>query len=141
MKVPAKIDYACKALLELSLHWPNETPLPITVISKHQQIPLKFLTQILLTLKQLGLVNSTRGKCGGYLLSQAPRLIKLSDVMRGFGGMGFAGAPVKEKPAEHVMDGVWQDMDEVIVQAMDDVNFEIIRERSRSKEHVIMYGI
>ena len=77
MRISAKIDYACRALLELSLHWPNNIPLQINTIAQNQQMPVKFLTQILLQLKQIGYVQSVRGKKGGYLLAKAPQKIRL----------------------------------------------------------------
>jgi Rrf2 family protein len=70
MKLSAKSDYALRAILELSLHWPKNEPLSLTTIAKRQQIPLKFLSHILLHLKDIGLVHSLRGKEGGYLLAK-----------------------------------------------------------------------
>ena len=48
MKIIAKTDYACRALLELSLHWPKQEPLQVTAIADNQQIPIKFLIHILI---------------------------------------------------------------------------------------------
>lgn len=81
MTLSARQQYALKAILELSLHWPNRDPLVVSVISKKQAIPLKFLTQILLSLKSIGLVESIRGKQGGYLLRKKPSEISLADVL------------------------------------------------------------
>lgn len=80
MTLSARQQYALKAILELSLHWPNRDPLIVSVIAKKQGIPLKFLTQILLGLKSIGLVESIRGKQGGYLLTKRPSEISLADV-------------------------------------------------------------
>ncbi|MGB3241335.1 MAG: Rrf2 family transcriptional regulator, partial [Candidatus Omnitrophota bacterium] len=62
MRISARCDYACRALLELSLHWPNEAPVHIQQISENQKIPERYLVQILIQLKRLGLVTSSRGK-------------------------------------------------------------------------------
>ena len=53
MRVSAKCDYACKALLELALHWPNKEPVQIHEISEKQDIPIKYLVQILIQLKRI----------------------------------------------------------------------------------------
>src|SRR6267142_1058623 len=96
MKISAKIDYACRALLELGLHWPNTTPMQVGAIAKHQKIPMNFLVHILITLKEAGYVDSIRGKSGGYVLIKAPQDIRLGDVIKNFGGLGLSDGPRKK---------------------------------------------
>jgi len=55
-------------------------------IAKAQSIPIKFLENILLDLRQSGLVNSRRGPEGGYWLSQPPEQITVADVIRAADG-------------------------------------------------------
>ena len=142
MRISAKIDYACRALVELSLHWPNHIPVQIQTIAQAQQIPLKFLTQILLSLKQLGYVKSTRGKKGGYLLSKAPKKIKLSALVEGFGGLGFSAAENKPVNAnEHIMNKIWQDVNGSLLKALDEVDFEVICDRKRKQDRSFMFQI
>ena len=86
MRISARCDYACKALLELALHWPNTEPLQINEISKTHDIPKRYLVQILMQLKGMGLVESIRGKDGGYKLTRSPAEITLVEVMRHVGG-------------------------------------------------------
>ena len=90
MKISAKIDYACRALLELALHWPNSTPMQVAAIAKRQRIPMNFLVHILITLKELGYVDSVRGKNGGYVLVKHPQDVRLSAVIKNFGGLGLS---------------------------------------------------
>ena len=137
MKILAKTDYACRALLELSLHWPKKEPLSITVISERQKIPLKFLTQILLHLKNLGLVSSTRGQQGGYLLATATSAITINDVLLYGTVSGFKS---KEKK-EHVCDVMWQEIDEKIKQILESTTFEDILQRDKARGNVPMYTI
>ncbi len=51
MSISAKSDYACRAILELSLHWPNTEALPNKCNCKKQRIPMKYSIQILIDLK------------------------------------------------------------------------------------------
>lgn len=142
MRITAKIDYACKALLELSFHWPNAVPLQINAIAQSQQIPIKFLTQILLHLKQIGYVKSVRGKKGGYLLSMAPHKIILSDLVERMGGLGFSAAENKPNLRnQHAMDIIWRDLDEAVFQAMADINFEKICDRKRVQDRSFVFQI
>lgn len=138
MKISAKLDYACRALLELSLHWPNAEALSITEISKRQKIPLKFLTQILLSLKQMGVVDSTRGQAGGYLLTQAPREIRLADVLQHFEDWKHLSAKNHEP---HTIAEVWAQMDETVLNFADKITFEDLLLKERNLQKVPSYTI
>ena len=142
MKISAKIDYACRALLELSLHWPDESPLPIQEIARRQKIPIKFLVHILIHLKQLDYLESVRGKKGGYVLTRNPKEIKLSQVIKSFGALGcFSSEEKKHLRSNHVMDNIWQEIDKAVLSAVEQIDFETICHRSYSKNKAIMYEI
>jgi Rrf2 family protein len=80
VRVSAKVDYALRAAAELAAA--GEGPVKGERIAQAQEIPLKFLENILLDLKHAGLVQSQRGAEGGYWLSRAPEEISLADVIR-----------------------------------------------------------
>jgi len=82
MKLPAKIEYAVKAILELALRSGGEKPVPLELIARTQQIPAQFLVQLLLRLKNAGLVETARGVTGGYSLAKHPSQITLAAVFR-----------------------------------------------------------
>ncbi len=82
MKVSAKGDYACRALLELALKHDAGQPVQLNEIAQNQGIPDKYLVQILVMLKGAGLVKSKRGAEGGYLLAKPPSDITLGEVVR-----------------------------------------------------------
>ena len=85
MRVSAKVDYAVRAGAELAAA-AGEGPVKGERIAQSQQIPLKFLENILLELKHAGLVQSQRGAEGGYWLAQPPEEISLADVIRAVEG-------------------------------------------------------
>jgi len=80
MKISSKTDYALKTLLDLGLHY-GEGAIPVRDMTKRQAIPKRFLEQILILLKSAGMVNSTRGVRGGYVLSRKPSEISIADVV------------------------------------------------------------
>jgi Rrf2 family protein len=84
VRVSAKVDYALRACAELA--GAGEGPVKGDRISQAQEIPLKFLENILLDLKHAGLVQSQRGAEGGYWLAQPPEKISLADVIRAVEG-------------------------------------------------------
>jgi Rrf2 family protein len=81
MKLSKKGEYALRALSCLVRHR-DERPVPIKEIAADEQIPKKFLEQILLELRKAGLVESTRGAGGGYRLLQDPQAVPLARVVR-----------------------------------------------------------
>src|SRR5262252_5625903 len=81
MRVTAKAEYACIAMLQLAAHHPDVIPLRIKSIADTQGIPQRFLVQILLQLKTAGLVVSVRGAAGGYQLARPPEEITLAAVI------------------------------------------------------------
>ena len=142
MNISAKVDYACRALLDLSLRWPDQSPLQVGKIAKRQQIPIKFLIHILIQLKQLGCVESVRGKMGGYVLTKSPNEIKFSDIINAFGGLGISMTQKSKRGTSvHVMDMVWKEADEAIVKSLEQITFETIANRARSKDKTVMYEI
>ena len=84
MRVSAKVDYALRACAELAAG--GSGPIKGDRIAQSQEIPLKFLENILLDLKHAGLVASQRGAEGGYWLAQPAEEIALADVIRAVEG-------------------------------------------------------
>jgi Rrf2 family protein len=84
MRVSAKVDYALRACAELAAA--DAGPVKGERIAQAQEIPLKFLENILLDLKHAGLVQSQRGAEGGYWLARPAEEIRLADVIRAVEG-------------------------------------------------------
>jgi len=86
MKLSAKTEYACLAVLQMAQEYDSVEPLQIRRIADEQGIPARFLVQILLQLKGAGLVASTRGAAGGYRLARPPQEISLAEVIEAIDG-------------------------------------------------------
>jgi Rrf2 family protein len=76
-----KTKYAIKALYRLALARPGE-PMLIVEIAELEQIPKKFLELILVELKQHGILESRKGRGGGYLLAKPAEQISVADILR-----------------------------------------------------------
>ena len=85
MRISAKADYAVRALCELAARQ-DGCPVKGEVIATAQQIPHKFLENILSELKRLGFVLTQRGADGGYWLARDPKAISLAEVIRAVDG-------------------------------------------------------
>ena len=82
MLFSAKAEYACVAMLELASRFADPKPVRLADIANKHGISDRFLVQILLDLKRAGLVDSTRGAYGGYVLGRNPEEISLYDILR-----------------------------------------------------------
>jgi Rrf2 family protein len=85
VRVSAKVDYALRAAIELAA-LEREWPVKGERLAAGQDIPLRFLENILGDLRQAGIVGSKRGAEGGYLLARPPAEIALADVIRAVDG-------------------------------------------------------
>jgi len=78
-------QYALRALGYLTERY-KSGPVLISEISKKKKIPLKFLENILLELKKIGVLSSKKGKGGGYFLNKDPKNVRVADVIRQVNG-------------------------------------------------------
>ncbi len=81
MRISAKAEYACVAMVELAAKYRLGQPVQIKTIADAHGISARFLVQILLQLKGTGLVASSRGASGGYQLARSPDKIDLAEIV------------------------------------------------------------
>jgi Rrf2 family protein len=86
MRLSKKSDYALRALFTLVEH-AGRGPIPIRELARRNDIPKKFLEQIMLALKERGWVESLPGIRGGYRLAKPPERITMGEVVRHFDGI------------------------------------------------------
>ena len=88
MRISAKSEYACLALIELARAASSGAPRRVREIAQAQEIPEQYLVQILLQLKSARLVHSNRGSDGGYVLARPAFEILVADVILAIEGPG-----------------------------------------------------
>ncbi len=140
MRVSTRGDYACRALLSLSLH--NQTaaaihPTSVRDIADRTGLPQPYLEQILLALKGAGLVRSKRGVGGGYVLARSPEDIRLSDIVSAVDGpitVGDFGEPHKDGACDHegqcVLLAIWADAGCHMRRLLDGVTLATVRDQA-----------
>ncbi len=85
MRISAKADYAVRAAIELATQ-PAELPVKSDQIAIAQDIPLRFLENILAELRQHDIVQSSRGADGGFWLARSAKDISVAEVIRAVEG-------------------------------------------------------
>src|SRR5882724_8831712 len=126
MKASVKSDYACRAVEALALHHPNVRPLRIDEIAQREGIPANYLVQILIELKSKGLIQSRRGKAGGYVLAKSPREITLGDVLRAIQGDILEMPLLAEARCPEEIKRAWRRIKQAAEGVADDITFEDI---------------
>jgi Rrf2 family protein len=96
MLLSKKTRYAMMAMIKLAKEYGNGAIL-ISEIARSENIPQRFLENILLEMKNLGFLGSKLGKSGGYYLIHRPEEITLSDIIRHFEGTIAMLSCVSEK--------------------------------------------
>ena len=149
MKISAKDEYACSAVLELALNYDPDTPIRVQDIADRQGIPTKFLFQIMQILKRVNIVRSKRGTDGGYVLARAPEEITVGDVMRSVSGPfvqlsclesgNFADDCERESTCQ--FKPIWADVDRAIGSVLNGITFANLVQQVRARERQVMYHI
>ena len=80
MKVSRRTTYGIMAVIDLAMNG-KDVPVQARAIAKRQAIPIKFLEQVLHSLKKAGLIDSLRGAQGGYLLLKEPSALSVADIL------------------------------------------------------------
>lgn len=139
MQISYKTDYSLKIILYLSGCYPDGTA-HIKQIADAQDIPKKFLEQILLLLKKGGFVASKQGPRGGYFLTKPPAEIAVGDVIRFVEGPIHpisCIAPGAEESCSFastcVFRDIWLDVETAIANVIDTISFSDLLEREKKK--------
>jgi Rrf2 family cysteine metabolism transcriptional repressor len=138
MKLSTKGRYAVRAMLDLALHY-GEGPILLKDVAKREHISERYLEQIILSLKAAGLVNSTRGARGGFMLTKPPSQIRLIEVMQVSEG---SMAPVEcvsdpevcSRSSLCVTRDIWSEMTEAMSGILESTTLQDLIQRQREKE-------
>ncbi len=122
MKITSRTEYGLRAMVFLATSG-GARPVPLSEIAGAEAIPAPFLERILATLRNAGLVQTTRGASGGYALTREPNEVTVADIVTALEGPlalvdclpGDANCPRAENCASRV---VWRRLDEAITGAL-----------------------
>jgi Rrf2 family transcriptional regulator, cysteine metabolism repressor len=134
VNLSVKSDYAARAVLSLARHYPADTVLRIADVAREQGVPRKYLPQILVELKGEGIVQSVRGKDGGYALARPPAEITLGDVLRAVHGRMFDTPALRAPKCPPELQRAWKRLDRAFETAADAITFQQLLEEAAEKE-------
>ena len=116
MKISRTVSYAVQATLQLA-EAPRNQPVPCSQIAAEGQMPERFLLQILRNLVTHGILQSTRGVDGGYVLDRLPEEISLLELIEAIDGPLNTTMPASEGLPEGSQDSLRQALEKVTATA------------------------
>jgi Rrf2 family protein len=145
VELSCKSEYALLALLELATHYNSGEPLQIRQIAAQQNIPDRYLEQLLATLRRGGVVRSQRGAKGGYVLAREPWKITLLEVVTCLEGLD--AQPVEKDSIPKTVESgviyeVWQEAHQAANAILQKHTLQDLREKRDARQQLdIMYYI
>ena len=150
MKISLRCHYALKVILDLSNHFQNNL-VHIIDLAERQNIPPKYIEQVLTQLKKGGFIQSKKGPSGGYSLCRPPKSITVGEIIRVMEPSLFStpdpdnGLPGNDGVIRNSFFGVLVEIEEAISSVIDKIDFSDIQQREAdvlSKESgAITYNI
>ncbi len=119
MRIPMKVDYGVRALVDLAQYAQQGEPVRTAQIAARQSIPEPYLDQVLTTLNKFGFIRSRRGPHGGHILARSPFAITLDEIV---GTLEGRSAPLDciEDASECALSancaqrGIWSDVEDAV---------------------------
>jgi Rrf2 family transcriptional regulator, cysteine metabolism repressor len=133
MKISSRSRYALLTVLDLTIQRSAGVS-KVHDIARRQQIPQKFLEQILLVLKSGGLVASKRGAKGGYLLKKEPETITVADVLALTEDAVMATDEDNTEGANGIFAEVWTELNEHVSAKLSGLDFQELHARAEKAQ-------
>ncbi|MDF5707856.1 MAG: Rrf2 family transcriptional regulator [Nostoc sp. S4] len=144
MELSCKSEYAILALLEIAGHYESGEPLQIREIAAQQNIPDRYLEQLLATLRRGGIVKSQRGSKGGYLLTREPRKIIIFEILECLEGLEVKACEENlnsQKVDSSVIQEIWQEASRAANSVLQKYTLQDLCEKRDSRRQLDMYYI
>jgi len=137
MKISVQVDYACRVMAELArLHGSGELA-QIEHLASTEAVPANFLAQILLKLRNHGLITSRRGNHGGYTLARPPEEISLYDILMAVEGKCLHLSGNFEGRSGRRVKRVWEEISKVLVEKTKSYTLDQLSNKSPAEMYYI----
>ena len=138
MRISTRARYGTRAVLDLALHYDGGT-IMVKEVAERQQISGRYLEQLLFALKLVGMVRSTRGTRGGFMLARPPSEIKLIDIVEALDGsiapVGCVDSPdLYARSPYCAAHDVWAEVKEAVSNVLSSITLEDLVNRQKGKE-------
>ncbi len=125
LKLSNKLFFAVEAVVDIAFNTGGQ-PVQSRDITRRQNIPQRYLEQVLQHLVRAGVLTGVRGPRGGYILARERRRITVGDISRVISNLddNGDGAVSASELGSRVMEPMWQEMQEKFLKELDRVSIE-----------------
>lgn len=138
--ISKKTTYGLKAVLLLAKHY-ESGPVLIIDLARQEHIPKKFLEAILLELRKKGILNSKKGKGGGYILGKPPQDISIGDIIRVLDGPLGEVSFDDENKENNEINMIMKEVRDAMSNILDKTSLADVIERACNGQNVLNYVI
>jgi Rrf2 family transcriptional regulator, cysteine metabolism repressor len=124
MRISQKLEYACRALAQLARRHDGRTLTRLEDLAQREAVSANFLVQILNDLRRAGLIDSRRGKTGGYLLARSPESVTLRQVVEAVDPALLQCAVSRDGESGQAVRQAWDEISETLGAALDRLTLE-----------------
>ncbi|MGD7652624.1 MAG: RrF2 family transcriptional regulator [Verrucomicrobiales bacterium] len=126
MKISQKLEYACRAVAQLAKHHDGRTLTRLEDLAQREAVSSNFLVQILNDLRRAGIIESRRGKAGGYLLARPPATITLRQVVLAVDPTLVQASVKNEGESGPAVHHAWDQVSAKLHRALDQITIETL---------------
>jgi Rrf2 family protein len=128
-------------MVDLAQHY-ADGPVPLAEIAKRQDLSAKYLEQLIILLKGAGLIRSTRGRRGGYMLARGPQEINLGEIIETLEGRlaivdCVAEPELCDRSPECPTRGIWVGMTDILKKQLFSLNLQDVVQKSVPLEDLL----
>jgi Rrf2 family cysteine metabolism transcriptional repressor len=145
MRLSTKGEYGLLAIIDVALH-AMDGPVQSWQIAERQGIPKQYLDQLMLGLRKAGLIESSRGRQGGYILARPASRISILDIVTAMEGplenINFQGKGGHAlSPAREALNSLWNDLFQTVGETLRRKTLDDLCDEHKRIENQIMYYI
>ena len=145
MKLSTRTRYGTRLMLRLADNY-NKDLIQLKVIAKKEKISMKYLSIIVIALKQADLINAQRGKNGGYYLSRDPKKITMREIIEATEGkIAIVGCVNSVKKCKHESNCItfelWKKMNDSLINTVKKTTLHDLIQIGKKKNKEVMYFI
>jgi Rrf2 family protein len=124
MRISQKLEYACRALAQLAKCCDGQTLLRLEDLAQREAVSGNFLVQILNDLRRGGLIDSRRGKTGGYLLARPADSVTLRQIVEAVDPSLLQCTVTPDGESGPAVRGAWTEVTQALQARLDSITLE-----------------
>lgn len=141
MKLSTRGRYGTRLMVDLAQHY-ADGPIPLGEIARRQDLSAKYLEQLIILLKGTGLIRSTRGRRGGYMLARRPKEINLGEIIETLEGRlaivdCVADPELCDRSDVCPTRGIWVSMTDLLKKQLFSLNLEDVVQKTVAIEDLL----